>query len=252
MPPPLDLTGKRFGALLVVRRERAGPRGGYWRCRCDCGAEEVFPAWRLPHCATNSARHDVATACSTCMHTRECAACGKPFVSRHGKVCCSETCRRLHRQRISLRCYHETRKVADPDINRRRHRKHREKLEADPEAMRVWKEREAMRYRQRQADPVRREQMTAAARRRYAERAQAIQAARRERLAAMSPESRAAWMAERRRYNAAWRRDKLAALRLNDPAAYQRLLDGTKAYRRNQALREILAVAAELEKRSRK
>lgn len=50
----IDLTGRRFGRLLVVRRE--GSRrydDGFkvvplWRCRCDCGAEERRRGVRLP------------------------------------------------------------------------------------------------------------------------------------------------------------------------------------------------------------
>lgn len=38
-----DLTGQRFGKLLVVSREDSGLHGGCrWRCRCDCGNETVF------------------------------------------------------------------------------------------------------------------------------------------------------------------------------------------------------------------
>lgn len=41
----IDLTGKRFGRLVVLRLE--GTRGNkhgtnaVWRCRCDCGGETV-------------------------------------------------------------------------------------------------------------------------------------------------------------------------------------------------------------------
>jgi hypothetical protein len=40
-PPRHDLTGKRFGRLVVI--EDIGHRGGvyYWRCRCDCGTERI-------------------------------------------------------------------------------------------------------------------------------------------------------------------------------------------------------------------
>jgi hypothetical protein len=39
MPPPIDLTGQRFGRLTVVRRARrnTADKGLRWVCRCDCG-----------------------------------------------------------------------------------------------------------------------------------------------------------------------------------------------------------------------
>lgn len=43
MPAPVDLTGQRFGRLVVVRRDETAPRGAglHWVCRCDCGREAV-------------------------------------------------------------------------------------------------------------------------------------------------------------------------------------------------------------------
>src|SRR5215472_17602435 len=39
MPTPLiDLTGKRFGFYVVIKRVENGHRGvPYWLCRCNCG-----------------------------------------------------------------------------------------------------------------------------------------------------------------------------------------------------------------------
>jgi hypothetical protein len=35
-----DLTGQRFGLLVVIgRSERKIPHGSLWRCHCDCGRE---------------------------------------------------------------------------------------------------------------------------------------------------------------------------------------------------------------------
>jgi len=42
MPKPIDLTGRRFGRLTVLRKE--GPGACWqqqWRCLCDCGREVV-------------------------------------------------------------------------------------------------------------------------------------------------------------------------------------------------------------------
>jgi hypothetical protein len=37
-----DLSGKRFGLLLVLRRDKSPPEntGAYWVCACDCGSEK--------------------------------------------------------------------------------------------------------------------------------------------------------------------------------------------------------------------
>ena len=36
----LDMTGQRFGRLVVLERAENGHRGKvYWQCRCDCGKE---------------------------------------------------------------------------------------------------------------------------------------------------------------------------------------------------------------------
>ncbi len=47
MPNPIDLTGQRFGRLLVI--ELADRKNGcrYWRCLCDCGREHLVSASNL-------------------------------------------------------------------------------------------------------------------------------------------------------------------------------------------------------------
>ncbi len=48
MPPVLDLTGQRFGRLLVLTRAPKSPRGrAHWICRCDCGARSIVPSHHL-------------------------------------------------------------------------------------------------------------------------------------------------------------------------------------------------------------
>ena len=43
-----DLTGQRFGRLVVIRREGVTPqRLATWLCRCDCGNETVVDGWSL-------------------------------------------------------------------------------------------------------------------------------------------------------------------------------------------------------------
>ena len=41
MPSKIDLTGQRFGRLLVLEdtQKRTGKGEVIWRCKCDCGNE---------------------------------------------------------------------------------------------------------------------------------------------------------------------------------------------------------------------
>lgn len=51
----IDLTGRRFGRLLVV--SETSKRSGsavIWRCQCDCGKIIEIPARNLLHCGTVS------------------------------------------------------------------------------------------------------------------------------------------------------------------------------------------------------
>lgn len=44
----IDLTGKRFGKLTVVKRVESATNGSsQWLCRCDCGNEIVLPYYTL-------------------------------------------------------------------------------------------------------------------------------------------------------------------------------------------------------------
>lgn len=53
--PTIDMTGQRFGRLLVVGfAGRASYRTAKWLCRCDCGVEKVFFRPALMSGTTNS------------------------------------------------------------------------------------------------------------------------------------------------------------------------------------------------------
>lgn len=41
MPPALELTGKRFGRLVVLARSKKPGNGTTWLCECDCGNKVV-------------------------------------------------------------------------------------------------------------------------------------------------------------------------------------------------------------------
>lgn len=48
MPKIIDLTGQRFGRLLVVKRAESTPGGqATWLCRCDCGNETSVAGYSL-------------------------------------------------------------------------------------------------------------------------------------------------------------------------------------------------------------
>jgi len=47
MHPLNELTGQRFGRLLVVRRAGSYRGGATWLCRCDCGVEREVIGWEL-------------------------------------------------------------------------------------------------------------------------------------------------------------------------------------------------------------
>ena len=54
-----DLTGVRFGKLVVVRLAYVKPRAGArWLCRCDCGEERTIDVGRL--------QQKKVTECHTC------------------------------------------------------------------------------------------------------------------------------------------------------------------------------------------
>lgn len=55
MPPPLDLTGRVFGRLTVLRRVENCPRGNcQWLCDCKCGKQTIVVATKLSSGNTKS------------------------------------------------------------------------------------------------------------------------------------------------------------------------------------------------------
>lgn len=54
MPPLKDLTGQRFGKLVVIRRAENIHRKAAWLCKCDCGNEKVVQSWNLVKGCTKS------------------------------------------------------------------------------------------------------------------------------------------------------------------------------------------------------
>ena len=50
----IDLTGKRFGRLTVIRYDHSEHDGAHWLCKCDCGTEKVIAGYLLRRGSTKS------------------------------------------------------------------------------------------------------------------------------------------------------------------------------------------------------
>lgn len=90
IPSKLNLTGKRFGRLTVVKRDEYKNKKVYWLCKCDCGNICKVP--------TGNLRSGNTTSCG-CVHKEHTS---KLFTT-HGK---SET--KLYNNvwlKIRARCY---------------------------------------------------------------------------------------------------------------------------------------------------
>lgn len=78
MPSLIDLTGNRYGRLVVISRDapKKGYHGAMWRCRCDCGNETIVNSQNLKSGNTTSCgcygieRRTSATTKHHCSRTR--------------------------------------------------------------------------------------------------------------------------------------------------------------------------------------
>lgn len=68
-PNSVDMTGRRYGRLLVLSRAETIKGLSRWLCRCDCGVERVVRGADLRNGSTRSCwclgRENVIAACST-------------------------------------------------------------------------------------------------------------------------------------------------------------------------------------------
>lgn len=75
MPKPIDLTGKHFGRLTVIRRAPNGKDGrAKWLCRCECGNERIISGKCLRNGHTQSCgclARDINSERSLIDHTGE-------------------------------------------------------------------------------------------------------------------------------------------------------------------------------------
>lgn len=54
MPRFIDLTGKRFGSLVVLSKAPDTSKDVRWVCKCDCGSKTTVLAYRLKNEGTTS------------------------------------------------------------------------------------------------------------------------------------------------------------------------------------------------------
>lgn len=83
----IELTGQRFGRLVVLRREGKGPIGTgiLWRCMCDCGNETIVSGGNLRS-----------------KHTQSCGCYHSEVIVKHGQYLTSEYTAWYH---MKQRCY---------------------------------------------------------------------------------------------------------------------------------------------------
>lgn len=241
MPAPIDLTGRRFGCLLVLGQQgwvKFGRIQSAWLCRCDCGAEETLPLARLPY-RDGGNRKDAATCCTQCRQQKDCVICGRGFSGRRNT--CSDECRAekvRKTQRGSKRRLPAERKQ---EINAHR----RERRATDSVFAERLRAHDRERYATRFASSEDREAERARAREWYAANAERVQDQRKARLDGMTNEQRERWILRarlyQRRYRDKWREDML-----DNPDRHQRYLDIQREYRRQRALAGLAVVAKAL------
>ena len=54
MPKALDLTNKRFGSLVAIKKAENRNKKTYWLCKCDCGNFKEVQTCHLVSGATKS------------------------------------------------------------------------------------------------------------------------------------------------------------------------------------------------------
>lgn len=252
MPPPIDLTGKKIGALTVIERAgkvKFGRAVTAWRCRCDCGREEVIPQPRLPYkdyIAANKRR--AVWACSVC-RLPDCVECGKkvPLARKHRNTC-SDKCSIKHRRNRDLKSYYR-RFERDPELNRKRRALWLKKLSKDPEKFAEYKKKENERAKQKwrhiKSDPILHQTELKKQRERYHADKARIQRSRRRRISNMTPEQREKWQEMQRRHGRHWRRRWRRHI-FSDPKLYTEYLSRMREYRRNRELRTMAGDAARI------
>lgn len=220
MPPPVDLTGRRFGKITVLRRE--GSRA--WRVKCDCSREEVVKKHRIPSTPSAAARRDACYSCSECARRRQCNHCGTEFradppTSRY----CSKLCKAAATREQSLAYYH--RQAEDEDFREVRRARTRERWASATPTTKARIAKVKALFRERHSNRIK-EYASA----HYAANADEILKRRRERRAAMSLEEASeleeAAAHRSREYYERWR---------NSPEFLARRSEAQKRFKRRRA-----------------
>ena len=192
MPAPLDLTGRRFGKLVALRRDRWHDGKTAWQCRCDCGAETLVPLNRLnlPDDDPRAIR-----ACEAC-RSRRCVVCGAPYLrSGSGKTCGKEECRKEVRRATNAAAEARAEQRA-PGYKIGRQREWRRRMRKErPDLYEAYLERDREHHRRRRAqmDELDRAIAKAYAREYYAKNRDAIRARWRRWLDSLPPARREEW-----------------------------------------------------------
>lgn len=109
-PHMQDLTGKRFGRLVVLGHSHRIKKSHYWHCCCDCGGERIVLGDSLKYGRTKScgclrrdtglrpsgdkhrlwrgdlaSQHAKRTRAQRLYRLGKCQRCGKPATERHHK-----------------------------------------------------------------------------------------------------------------------------------------------------------------------
>lgn len=92
MPKALDLTGKRFGRLIVLKRAENKGKKTYWLCQCDCGNLKEVQTGHLASgriqscgCIDNFLTNGPETE-------RKCILCGQTFITNNYTRCYCYEC----------------------------------------------------------------------------------------------------------------------------------------------------------------
>ena len=257
MPPALDLRGRHFGKLTVLREgptvQFGGPCRSWW-CQCSCGSPEfVVPQKRLPYAAyIKRLPGRVVDACAVC-RGKPCPVCGQIMPVRESiqYSACPGACMAAWKRKTGRESWHR-RFAKDPNLGRKMHARRLEKAAADPEyaaKLLRWEKERRERKRQRMAaDPEYAARERARANAFYARNAERIQAERRARLDTLSPAELAKWIDRARRYTRDYRRKYFADIKVH-PEKHQKYLDTQAEYRRRRAAIRLGQLCAELQRR---
>lgn len=205
MPKPIDLTGRKYGELLVVELVKyqqfaKDSRGSIWLIECQrCGRRENLHQYLIPYTAKSKNNPRVRWCCTVCTRG-PCEICGNEIVTDDYRGVCSPQC--AHERLKKQQREHYYRLVEnDPDHNKKTYQRKisdEAGLERQREYNRVHNQR---RKERRHRDPEYREHLNAIARADYWRNREARLARRKELFDQLSPEEQIAVTLARRAAN---------------------------------------------------